>query len=335
MSRRWLFGLWLIYLVEECPQEYACSSSPSLFCISFLSLPSEPLPGLDINLFGFASDYLYPFYARLIQAVTGERDGKPSCDCNITTRPRLSVSCAPGVTSPVSSTCSYPDLGIHTDKLMVFEPTAVRNQLDVSVQVSKPFTRYANVAYAPHTYTDSFTLWKKEPFGIAMETAAREASAMRAALLVTEWGGPSVDRLSSISKEQEKHLASAMHWVWKQNGGGGWSLHSAVNSSNFTMEVDRLRAVSRIRPKAVAGELTSFAHETSRFWMSGSCVVAEGSGGTSEIFVPAHWAECGDSIKANGSAAVTAVHTGDDGSRMISLQCLGSGGAFSASCELQ
>lgn len=28
---------------------------------------NEPLPGLDINLVGFSTDYLYPFYKRTIQ----------------------------------------------------------------------------------------------------------------------------------------------------------------------------------------------------------------------------------------------------------------------------
>jgi hypothetical protein len=54
-------------------------------------------PGLDIQLVGFSTDYLYPFYALTIQALTGVRDGKPTCPS----------------TSPVSldSQCAYPDLG--------------------------------------------------------------------------------------------------------------------------------------------------------------------------------------------------------------------------------
>ena len=47
-------------------------------------LMNEPLPGLDIDLWHFGSTYLYPFYARLIQALTGVRDGLKSCDCIVT-----------------------------------------------------------------------------------------------------------------------------------------------------------------------------------------------------------------------------------------------------------
>ena len=46
----------------------------------------------------------------------------------------LGLKCETGH-SPVSRECAYPDLGLHTTKLMVCEPMAVRNQLDVSLQV--------------------------------------------------------------------------------------------------------------------------------------------------------------------------------------------------------
>lgn len=104
---------------------------------------NEPLPGLDVNLFGFSGRVLYPFYGRLVQAVTGVRDGLPSCPAS----------------DPISlaDNCAYPVLGLHTDRLIVCEPMAVRNQLDRSAQVSAPCTEYPNVVYAPHECTRSFT----------------------------------------------------------------------------------------------------------------------------------------------------------------------------------
>ena len=302
-------------------------------------LMNEPLPGLDINLFHFASSYLYPFYARIIQAVTGVRDGKPSCPCNVTQSNEggLSALCR-GVNSPVSSTCSYPDLGINTDKLILYEPTAVRNQLDVSVQRSEPFTAYSNIVYAPHTYTQSFTLWKKEPFFIALDTAAMEAAAMKSALMVTEFGGSQVAELNSICDEQEKHLASTMHWVWKQNGGGGWGLHSATAGINFTMRMDRLRAVSRIRPRAVAGRLLSFHHYEGGFWMKGSCENATtsstfeyNSSHSTEIYIPVHFASCADTIISNGTSQITSVTKDSDGSKTAFVTCQREG-LFAVTC---
>ena len=101
---------------------------------------NEPLPGLDINVFDFASSFLYPFYKRVIQALTGVRDGMPTCLCNVTARgggtAGLGLQCETGH-SPVSRECAYPDLGLHATKLMVCEPMAVRNQLDVSLQVRR------------------------------------------------------------------------------------------------------------------------------------------------------------------------------------------------------
>jgi hypothetical protein len=71
-------------------------------CRPLASLASY-LPGLDINLLDFSTDFLYPFYTRTIQALTGVRDGQPTCPSN----------------APVSLTneCAYPDLGLHTDKV--------------------------------------------------------------------------------------------------------------------------------------------------------------------------------------------------------------------------
>jgi hypothetical protein len=63
---------------------------------------------------------------------------------------------------------------------MIFEPMALRNQLDISVQVSKPFSEYPNVVYAPHTYTDSFTIDKNISYNVSLESAVREGFKMHA-----------------------------------------------------------------------------------------------------------------------------------------------------------
>eukprot|EP01137_Pigoraptor_chileana_P012112 Opistho-2@64090 len=50
---------------------------------------NEPQPGTHIEPFGFASKYLYPFYKRVIQAITGVRDGLPDCPPGQTTGLRI------------------------------------------------------------------------------------------------------------------------------------------------------------------------------------------------------------------------------------------------------
>ena len=286
-------------------------------------LMNEPLPGLDVNLVGFSDKVLYPFYGRLVQAVTGVRDGLPSCPAS----------------DPISlaGDCAYPDLGLHTDRLIVCEPMAVRNQLDRSAQVSAPFTEYPNVVYAPHEYTRSFTLSKNISFNVSLDTAAREAYKMRAAVLVTEWGGGALADLLQIGAEQQAHRVSGLHWVWKQNGDGGWGLFSATNGGNFSIRTDRLRATSRIRPRAVAGELLAYRSsgggggDGPLFWMRGYCNRTIAA--PTEIYVPAHFAECAATIRANGTASVQQVVRRTDGSAVVLLGC-SSDGEFEARCDV-
>eukprot|EP00756_Hemistasia_phaeocysticola_P060201 Hpha_TRINITY_DN3825_c0_g1::TRINITY_DN3825_c0_g1_i1::g.44550::m.44550/K05991/E3.2.1.123; endoglycosylceramidase len=289
-------------------------------------LMNEPLPGLDINLIGFSSRYLYPFYARLIQALTGVRDGKPSCGCKVAAD--FGMECPSGV-SPVSADCAYPDLGLRTSKLMVFEPMALRNQLDVSVQISKPFSEYPNIVYAPHAYSHSFTIWKKEPYWVSMDTATREAAAMHAAVMVTEWGGNSLDKIQAIGREQEMHLVNGLMWCWKQNGGGGWSLHKANNSKNFTMDVEKLKAVSRVRPTRIAATLQGYGQNASSFWLQGTCG-AQGNL-TTDVYIPTHFSDCSASFALHGAARIVANTTHHDGSATISFACT-SKSEFQGSC---
>ncbi len=107
---------------------------------------NEPQLG-TFKAYALADTYMYPFYRRVIEAITGERDGLPDCPASM-----------PSGTVP-GGACAYPDLGIHdTRHIFAFEPAAVRNLVDFSPQTSEPFTRYPNIAYAPHTYTHVFTV---------------------------------------------------------------------------------------------------------------------------------------------------------------------------------
>ena len=104
---------------------------------------NEPQPGTHLDQYRFSSEYLYPFYRRVIQAITGVRDGLPDCPKS----------------NPGGSNCAYPSLGISDQRhLFFFEPTALRNLVDFSPQNSTPFTTYRNIVYSPHVYTHVFTI---------------------------------------------------------------------------------------------------------------------------------------------------------------------------------
>ena len=104
---------------------------------------NEPQPGTNIDQYTFSSDYLYPFYKRVIQAITGVRDDLPDC-------PQY---------APTGINCAYPNLGINDHRhLFFFEPTSIRNLLDYTPQHSVPFTSCRNIVYSPHVYTHVFTI---------------------------------------------------------------------------------------------------------------------------------------------------------------------------------
>lgn len=104
---------------------------------------NEPQPGTNIDQYTFSSNYLYPFYKRVIQAIAGVRDDLPDCPKH----------------APTGIGCAYPNLGINDNRhLFFFEPTSVRNLLDYTPQHSVPFTSYKNIVYSPHVYTHVFTI---------------------------------------------------------------------------------------------------------------------------------------------------------------------------------
>ena len=79
----------------------------------------------------------------MIEALTGVRDGRPTCPVDQPTS--------------LSGSCAYPALA-HVDRQsMFYEPLGFRNLFDFSPQVSAPFSSYPNLVYAPHIYTHVFT----------------------------------------------------------------------------------------------------------------------------------------------------------------------------------
>jgi hypothetical protein len=105
--------------------------------VAGFEIMNEPEPGTRVRPLVFGRDALYPFYARVVGAITGVRDGLPPCP-------------VPGYNA--SSRCAYPDLGVHDTRHIFFaEPSALRNELDFSAEdIPAPWTSYANVVHTPH-----------------------------------------------------------------------------------------------------------------------------------------------------------------------------------------
>ncbi|CAF4934284.1 unnamed protein product, partial [Rotaria magnacalcarata] len=242
---------------------------------------NEPEPGSHADQYTFSSDYLYPFYKRVIQAITGVRDGLPDCPKH----------------APTGSNCSYPSLGIHDQQhLFFFEPTAFRNLLDYSPQYSVPFTSYENIVYAPHVYTHVFTIDSilhinesnyPPSFDFAYESALNESIGLQSAILVTEFGcGTDADErlLIPTVESQDKAMMSATIWPWKNNCfqegcETSWSLYDSgtLNGTYATQNgperPNRVRILSRVHPRGVIGQLKQYFHNTttSSFTMTANC----------------------------------------------------------------
>jgi hypothetical protein len=138
---------------------------------------NEPEPGTVLDPWTQARDRLYPFYRRVVQAVTGVRDGLPTCNVTadgvVLTRggsgadglAALAAERSPGAGAGSGAAaaatggivggfdpCAYPDLGVRdTRHLFFLEPGAIRNLLDFSPQASVPVTAYPNIVHTPHT----------------------------------------------------------------------------------------------------------------------------------------------------------------------------------------
>ena len=242
-----------------------------------IELLNEPQPGITLPPLIFGADFLYPFYKRVVQALTGERDGLPDCT---TGQPYHNVSA-----------CAYPDLGVRDARHPIFfEPSSLRNLLDFTPQVSAPLSNFSQLVYTPHVYTFVFTLnfqqlinvtWPPS-FDYAYETAWQEANAIGAAVLITEFGGaPSSDAetLAPTLAAQERHMTGGSLWSFKSNcqdGGGGpvacptnaWVLYYAAEGNatgaiaqNGPPVAPRQTLVSRTHARAVVGEALSYAFD--------------------------------------------------------------------------
>ena len=242
-----------------------------------IELLNEPQPGTTLPPLAFGELFLYPLYKRVVQALTGERDGLPDCTT--------------GVPYFNRSACAYPDLGVRdTRHPIFFEPSSLRNLIDFTPQISAPLTNYSQLVYTPHVYSFVFTLdfsplnfsWPPS-FDYAFDTAWDEANAIGAAVLITEFGGaPSSDAetLAPTLAAQDRAMTGGSIWSFKSNcvdGGSGpvacptnaWVLYYAAQG-NATGDIAqngppvgpmRQALVSRTYSRGVVGETLSYSFD--------------------------------------------------------------------------
>ena len=308
-------------------------------------LMNEPQPGSlgslpAANGYQASNQELYPFYTRAIEALTGVRDGLPTC--------------AAGAPTSLSNTCAYPKLASVSRQQIFFEPLAYRNLLDFSIQVSKPFTTYPNIVFAPHVYTYAFTFEQEllglpakpggypPDFTFGYQTAEAEAQAMHSAVFVTEFGDSSSTDATILAGElaaQESTQTGGTLWAWKglsatpgscwctrwqrstyqttANGTPGKGNPHRQPSPNDLLIGSRQRQLMRVSPTATAGRLGAYAYNpTTRSFVMVATSTAPGRRGDRQtdtvVYIPS---DVTGSVRVNGSAVLDAVVTAPDGSR--------------------
>ena len=273
---------------------------------------NEPLLGWNLPP-GFEDLLLFPFYRRVIDAITGVRDGLP---------------CWSGFFMP--AVCGYRDLGIHDVRHLMFLDTGLlREVTDFPTHLGLPVSSYPNVVLGLHAYTHIYTpdglLGQKVPdtsypwggYDQGWDFAAREAKAMDAALFMEEFGNdPRDDALILRNQllEAERHHAGFAFWTWKENGDAhSWGLFDPPNPTTASgcIREQRERLLARVYPRVTADPTLTYYYDPSdgRFALN-----ARGLSGdsTTVVYVPR---EVTGQISSDGAVRIV-VSDETDGSQI-------------------
>ena len=268
-------------------------------------LYNEPWPGWNLPP-GFEDLLLFPFYRRVIDAVTGVHDGLP---------------CWSGFYMP--AVCGYRDLGVDDRRHLMFLDTGLlREVTDFPTHLGLPISSYPNLVLALHAYTHIYTFdalrGEKVPntdypwggYDQSYDFAEREAKAMDAALFVAEFGNdPSDDGLILKSQllQQEKRRLGFAFWTWTETG-GTWGM---LTSSRCVRAV-REQLLARVYPRLSADPELTYQYDATD---GGFTMRAQGRAGdpSTVVYVPR---EVTGPISSDGAVHVV-VSEEADGSRLV------------------
>jgi endoglycosylceramidase len=159
------------------------------------------------------------------------------------------------------------------DKLIFFEPSAIRNLFDFVPKATAPFP-VSGAVYAPHVYTYVFrsTPEQWEQLSVAsLEPSVRgtreEARAWQTPLFIGEFGvgpeTPKADLWMGIQNElHDRYLASNAFWLWKEHSQDRWGVHDFDEATGRWSEREQVvRWVSRVHAARIAGEVIGNAYD--------------------------------------------------------------------------
>jgi hypothetical protein len=158
------------------------------------------------------------------------------------------------------------------DKLVLFEPSAVRNLFDFTPLAKHAFPTASSV-YAPHIYTfvfysDQTQLQDLTPDALepSVESARAEATAWHTPLVITEYGigptSPNADLWMGVEAElHDRFLASDAFWLWKEESQGSWGVYDANPDGTWTERPQVVAWISRVHAARIAGTVVANTYD--------------------------------------------------------------------------
>jgi len=178
------------------------------------------------------------------------------------------------------------------DKLVFFEPPAIRNLVDFQPLASASFPTEGAV-YSPHIYTFVFgnnpialENLTKEALRPSVDAARAEADAYQTPLFIGEFGvGPDTTNADNWMAWQaelhDEYLASDAFWVWKEESQASWGLFDKVGDS-WQERPQVVAWVSRMYPQRIAGSDVALRYDSA----TGVMTLNATGGGSHFIYIP-------------------------------------------------
>lgn len=178
------------------------------------------------------------------------------------------------------------------DKLIFFEPPAIRNLVDFQPLAGAPFPTEGAV-YSPHIYTfvfgnnptalENLTYESLRP---SVDAARAEADAYATPLFIGEFGiGPDMPNADNwMAWQAELHdefLASNAFWVWKEDSQARWGVHDKVGDV-WQERPQIVGWISRIYPQRIAGRDVSLRYDSA----TGVMTLHTSGSGNHVVYIP-------------------------------------------------
>jgi endoglycosylceramidase len=282
--------------------------------VAGFGLYNEPWFGWNLPP-GFDDLLLFPFYRRVIDAVTGAPDGAP---------------CWSGFFMP--AVCGYRDLGVDDRRHLFFLDTGLlREVTDFPTHLGLPISSYPNLVLGYHAYTHIYTIDKlvgqsprtaAYPWGgydQGWDSVEREAKAMDMALFLEEFGNNPDDDdliLPRQLREADEHRVGWAFWTWKEQGQpptwGVYKPPAVPTDPSGCIRTERERRLAAPYPRLSADSSLAYAYnsEDGSFTLRGRGTAGDAS---TVVYAPP---EVAGPISATGGARLV-ISSEADGSRLV------------------